>query len=38
MSRRRKDSLKQSQASAENYGVNSGQQATLQPKARDSKR
>ena len=33
--RRRKDRLKQSQASAENYGVNSGQQATLQPKARD---
>jgi len=33
--RRRKDRLKQSQSSAENYGVNSGQQATLQPKARD---
>jgi len=31
---RRKDSLRQSQASAENHGVNSGQQATLQPKAR----
>lgn len=33
--RRRKDRLKQSQSSAENYGVNSGQQATLQPKARN---
>ena len=33
--RRRKDRLKQSQSSAENYGVNSGQQATLQSKARD---
>jgi hypothetical protein len=32
--RRRKDRLRQSQASAENHGVNSGQQATLQPKAR----
>lgn len=31
---RRKDSLGESQASAENHGVNSGQQATLQPKAR----
>lgn len=31
---RRKNSLGQSQASAENHGVNSGQQATLQPKAR----
>lgn len=31
---RRKDSLAESQASAENHGVNSGQQATLQPKAR----
>ena len=31
---RRKDSVEQSQASAENYGVNSGQQTTLQPKAR----
>lgn len=32
---RRKDSFGKSQASAENHGVNSGQQATLQPKARD---
>lgn len=31
--RRRKDRLRQSQASAENHGVVSGQQATLQPKA-----
>lgn len=31
---RRKDRLRQSQASAENYGVVSGQQATIQPKAR----
>ena len=31
---RRKNSLRQSQASAENHGVISGQQATLQPKAR----
>ena len=31
---RRKDSLGESQASAENHGVNSGQQATLQSKAR----
>ena len=33
--RRGKDSFGTSQASAKNYGVNSGQQATLQPKARD---
>ena len=32
---RRKDSFGKSQASAENHGVNSGQQATLQPKARN---
>lgn len=32
--RRRKDRLKQSQASAENYGVNSGQQAAPKSKAR----
>ena len=32
--RRREDRLKQSQTSAENYGVNSGQQAAPQPKAR----
>jgi len=32
--RRREDRLKQSQSSAENHGVNSGQQTTLQPKAR----
>jgi len=32
--RRREDRLKQSQASAENHGVNSGQQAAPQPKAR----
>ena len=31
---RRKDSLRKGQASAENYGVISGQQATIQPKAR----
>ena len=31
---RRKNGLGQSQTSAENYGVDSGQQATLQPKAR----
>jgi hypothetical protein len=31
---RRKDSLRKSQASAENHGVVSGQQATIQPKAR----
>ena len=31
---RRKDRLEKSQASAENHGVVSGQQATLQPKAR----
>ena len=31
---RRKNSLGQSQASAENHGVVSGQQATIQPKAR----
>lgn len=31
---RRKNSLEQGQASAENHGVVSGQQATLQPKAR----
>jgi len=32
--RRREDRLKQSQTSAENHGVNSGQQAAPQPKAR----
>ena len=31
---RKKDSFGKSKASAENYGVNSGQQATVQPKAR----
>ena len=31
---RRKDSLRKGQASAENYGVISGQQTTIQPKAR----